>query len=200
MNILAVDTSSDNMTIALCVEEETFSYIGEAQSKKHNSMFLQAIDQLLDEAKITINDVDYFACVVGPGSFTGIRIGVSGINALAFALGKKCVAITSLEELAYGKKFDDFYCAIDCRHDNFYYARFLSGKRHPIEMGEITLDELRSKENVIYKNSPSNPIALIEIAKVKINEGEFEKLSPLYLKKSQAEREYDNKNMDKIGY
>ena len=42
-------------------------------------------------------------------------------------------------------------------------------------MGEITLDELRSKENVIYKNSPSNPIALIEIAKVKINEGEFEK-------------------------
>lgn len=60
-------------------------------------------------------------------------------------------------------------------------------------MGEITLDELRSKENVIYKNSPSNPIALIEIAKVKINEGEFEKLSPLYLKKSQAEREYDNK-------
>ena len=199
MNILAVDTTSENMVIAVCKNDEIFSRIGKAESKRHNSQILPMIDEVLEEAKLSLSNIDYLACVVGPGSFTGIRIGVSSINALAFALSKKCVAITALEELAFEVKEDDFYCAIDCRHDNFYYARFKSDYTNMIEIGETTLSKLEKKDKVIFKNRPSDPNALIEIAKFKIKSGKFEKLSPLYLKKSQAEREYDNKNMDKIG-
>ncbi|MDE6614079.1 MAG: tRNA (adenosine(37)-N6)-threonylcarbamoyltransferase complex dimerization subunit type 1 TsaB [Clostridia bacterium] len=199
MNILAVDTTSENMVIALSKNDEIFSRIGNAESKRHNSLILPMIDEVLEEAKIALGDVDYFACVVGPGSFTGIRIGVSSVNALAFALSKKCVSITALEELAFGNNYKDFYCAIDCRHDNFYYARFDTDYTNIIEMGEITLQELEKKDKVIVKDKPSDPKALIEIAKYKINANKFEILAPLYLKKSQAEREYDNKNMDKIG-
>ena len=199
MNILAVDTTSENMVIAVCKNDEIFSRIGKAESKRHNSQILPVIDEVLEEAKLSLSDIDYLACVVGPGSFTGIRIGVSSINALAFALSKKCVAITAFEELAFEIKEDDFYCAIDCRHDNFYYARFKSDYTNMIEIGETTLSKLEKKDKVIFKNGPSDPNALIEIAKFKIKSGKFEKLSPLYLKKSQAEREYDNKNMDKMG-
>lgn len=200
MNILAIDTTSDNMTVALSVKGKIFSKIGRAESKKHNSQILPFIDEVLAEAKISLGEVDHFACVVGPGSFTGIRIGVSSVNALAFALSKKCVPITALEELAFGVCEKDFYCAIDCRHDNFYYARFNGDYTNTVEIGEITLAELEKKEKVIFKDGPSDPCALIEIAKHKIEMGKFEMLSPLYLKKSQAEREYDDKhNMDKIG-
>lgn len=200
MNILAVDTASDKMVIALSVGEKIFYQIGQVESKKHNSQILPMIDEVLKEAKISLSEVDYLACVVGPGSFTGIRIGVSSVNALAFALSKKCVAITALEELAFGIKDKDFYCAIDCRHDNFYYARFSSDFTAVVEMGETTLQELENKDKVIFKSKESDPYALIEIAKHKIKSEKFEKLAPLYLKKSQAEREYESKNnMDKIG-
>lgn len=199
MNILAVDTTSDNMVIAISKNDEIFSRIGKAESKRHNSQILPFIDEALEEAKITLSEIDYLACVVGPGSFTGIRIGVSSVNALAFALSKKCVSVTALEELAFGIKEKDFYCAIDCRHDNFYYARFESDYTNMTEIGEMTLQELKKKDKVIFKDKPCDPLALIEIAKYKINAGKFDTLAPLYLKKSQAEREYDNKNMDKMG-
>ncbi|MBD5100869.1 MAG: tRNA (adenosine(37)-N6)-threonylcarbamoyltransferase complex dimerization subunit type 1 TsaB [Clostridiales bacterium] len=198
MNILAVDTTSENMVIAISKNDVIFSRIGMSESKKHNSQILPMIDELLEEAKITLGEIDYLACVVGPGSFTGIRIGVSSVNALAFALSKKCVSITALEELAFGVSENDFYCAIDCRHDNYYYARFNNDYKNMKELGEITLQDLEKKDKVIYKDKPSDPNALIEIAKYKIGVGKFETLSPLYLKKSQAEREYENKNMDKI--
>ena len=200
MNILAVDTANENMVIALLVENKIYSRIGNLESKKHNSLIIPFIDEVLIDAKIDISQVDYFACVVGPGSFTGIRIGVSSVNALAFALGKKCVSITSLEEVAFDVKADDFYCAIDCRHNNFYYARFNNDFTNQIEIGEITLSELEIKKNVVYKTKHSNPNSLIGIAKYKIQNNRFEKPSPLYLKKSQAEREYESKNnMDNLG-
>ncbi|MDE6189860.1 MAG: tRNA (adenosine(37)-N6)-threonylcarbamoyltransferase complex dimerization subunit type 1 TsaB [Clostridia bacterium] len=197
MKILALDSTSENMVIALSIDNKIYSFIGEAESKKHNSQVLPQIDKLLSEAQIDIKDVDYFACVIGPGSFTGIRIGVSSVNALSFALGKKCVAITSFEELAYGVDADKFYCAIDCRHDCFYYAKFAESFKNQLESGEMTAASLKEKNNVVYKVGASRPEALIGIAKSKIAAGEFAELAPLYLKKSQAEREYDMKNMDK---
>lgn len=66
-------------------------------------------------------DIDVFACAVGPGSFTGIRIGVATVKALAYALGKKVLGVTSFDSLAYnvsdGRKK---LAVIDARHGNFY--------------------------------------------------------------------------------
>ena len=198
MKILAVDTTWDNMVVALYANNKVYSDISYDGAKKHNSLILPIIDRLLNEAEIKISDVDYFAAVIGPGSFTGIRIGVSTINALAFAGGGKCVAINSLEELAYNCADKEFYTAIDCRHNSYYYAKFGGSFDNMLSIGEMTAEDLDNKEcKVIKKISPSNPNNLIAICKSKIERGELGQLAPLYLKKSQAEREYDAKNMDK---
>lgn len=197
MKILVVDTASENMVIGLSSEDKIYSFIGGSESKLHNSQIVPSIDRVLGEAGINIKDVDYFACVAGPGSFTGIRIGVSSVKALAFACGKKCVSINALEELAFGTNENEFYAAIDCRHDSFYYAAFRGSYENMVAIGEMTRADLEKKTCVVYKSGASNPRTLIEIAKRKIAAGDFTDLSPIYLKKSQAEREYELKNMDK---
>lgn len=197
MKILAVDTTWDNMVVALYADNKIYSEISYDGAKKHNSLILPIIDNLLNQANIKISDVDYFSAVIGPGSFTGIRIGVSTVNALAFACGAKCVAINALEELAYSCNDKEFYTAIDCRHNCYYYGRFSGSFDNMIDMGEITSEELeRADCKVIKKKSPSNPDNLIAICKAKIASGELGTLAPLYLKKSQAEREFEAKNMD----
>ncbi len=198
MKILVVDTTFDNMCIACFNGEKTFSYVSCESSKKHNSMIMPSIDELLDRAGMKIDDVDYFGCVVGPGSFTGIRIGVATVKALSFASGKKCVSITSFEELAYGEESQKFYAAIDCRHDSYYVATFENSSLVPVFVGEMSKDQL-DKENckVIFKTQAADADKLIAVAKDKIEANDFSELMPYYLKKSQAEREYELKNMDK---
>ena len=198
MKILVVDTAWDNMVVSLYSEGKLYSEVSLIEAKKHNSLILPMIDSLCEKAGIKVSDVEYFGAVVGPGSFTGIRIGVSSVNALAFACGAKSVAINALEELAYSCYDKEFYTAIDCRHDCYYYGKFSGDYNNMIEMGEMSAKELDEKNcKVIKKVSPSNPQALIEICRAKIQRGETGALVPLYLKKSQAEREYEAKNMDK---
>lgn len=198
MNILAVDATAENLVVALSKNDEIFSRTTYDGAKKHNSQILVLLEELLKEAALSIGDIDYFAAVVGPGSFTGIRIGVSSVNALAYACGRETVAINSLEELAYSYREKELIAAIDCRHDCYYYARFKDGFENMTELGEISSSDL-DKQNclVIKKTSPSSPDNLIGVAKAKIAKGEFGALAPLYLKKSQAEREMETKNMDK---
>ena len=198
MKILAVDTAWDSMVVALSVDGKIYSETSLDGAKKHNSLILPMIDRLLDKAGIKISEVDNFAAVVGPGSFTGIRIGVSTVNALAFACNKNSVAINALEEIAYYCADKEFYPAIDCRHNCYYYGKFNGGFDNMVSMGEISATELdEAKCRVLKKTLPSDPNALIEIAKSKIAKGETGALAPLYLKKSQAEREYEARNMDK---
>lgn len=198
MKILAVDTAWDNMVVTLYSEGQLYSEVSLIGAKKHNSLILPMIDGLCEKAGIKVSDVEYFGAVVGPGSFTGIRIGVSSVNALAFASGAKSVAINALEELAYNCFDKEFYTAIDCRHDCYYYGKFSGGYDNMIEMGEIPAKELDEKNcRVIKKVSPSDSQALIGICRAKIQRDETGILIPLYLKKSQAEREYEAKYMDK---
>lgn len=198
MKILAVDTAWDSMVVALSVDGKIYSETSLDGAKKHNSLILPMIDRLLDKAGIKISEVDNFAAVVGPGSFTGIRVGVSTVNALAFACNKNSVAINALEEIAYYCADKEFYTAIDCRHNCYYYGKFNGGFDNMVSMGEISATELdEAKCRVLKKTLPSDPNALIEIAKSKIAKGETGALAPLYLKKSQAEREYEARNMDK---
>lgn len=198
MNILAVDATAENLVVALSKNDKIFSRTTYEGAKRHNSLILLLIEELLIEAALSIKDVDYFAAVVGPGSFTGIRIGVSSVNALALASGKETVAINSLEELAYPYHEKEFITAIDCRHDCYYYAGFKDCFENMTELGEITSSELDLQNCLVVKKTfPSSPDNLIGVAKAKIAKGEFSALAPLYLKKSQAEREMEAKNMDK---
>ena len=191
MNILALDVTGENLVVALYNGKDIISDIPVATGKRHNSLVMPVIEKVLDEAKLQVKDIDVFACVVGPGSFTGIRIGIATIKALAFATSKPCVAINALEELAYGID-GEFYTLIDALHDNYYAARFDGSWENLKELSCKHIDDIKKDNLKLYfKQSDSKPENLINIAIRKAEKKEFSPLEPIYLRKSQAEREKD---------
>ncbi|MBQ8002598.1 MAG: tRNA (adenosine(37)-N6)-threonylcarbamoyltransferase complex dimerization subunit type 1 TsaB, partial [Clostridia bacterium] len=100
MNILAVDTSALTATVAVFKDGVSVFENNITNALTHSETLMPMIDYALKSVKLDINDIDLFAVSCGPGSFTGIRIGVSAIKALAYATGKSVYCINTLEALA----------------------------------------------------------------------------------------------------
>ena len=191
MNILTIDVTSAKLVVACSKGEEIKFKISQESGKKHNALIMPYIEEILIEQNLDINDIDVFSCVVGPGSFTGIRIGIATMKALSFATNKKTIAINALEELAY-KKDGHFITAIDALHGNYYYAEFDNSFLNVKEMGCKDINEIKNKNlEIVYKDKECDPYKLIEITTIKANEGLYQTLEPVYLRKSQAERDLD---------
>ncbi|MGN0771089.1 MAG: tRNA (adenosine(37)-N6)-threonylcarbamoyltransferase complex dimerization subunit type 1 TsaB [Christensenellales bacterium] len=191
MKILAIDSVSDRLVVAALNGERVASRISDG-NKKHNGVILPLIDEVLQELSLTVRELDGVACVVGAGSFTGIRIGIATAQALATAWSLTTLPLTEFEVMAYG--CDDKYkvAAIDCGHGEYYSAK-IDGNWQNINEFCIYNDEQLNEmgDVVLYKSSYAEPIKLLEIAKWKLSNGKQGKLIPLYMKKSQAEREKD---------
>lgn len=99
MNILAIDTSTTSGSIALVRSGRVLANICEANVPAHAQWLMCAMDELFSTIEATIEDVDRFAITVGPGSFTGLRIGVSTVKGLAWSLGKPVVGVSTLRAL-----------------------------------------------------------------------------------------------------
>lgn len=100
MNILAIDTSGVTASVAILQDETVLGEIFLNLGRNHSEILLPSIDQLLRTAGLELRAIDVFACTVGPGSFTGIRIGVSTVKGLALAVDRPVVALSALEVLA----------------------------------------------------------------------------------------------------
>ena len=107
------------------VAEHTLSIV-----KAHSSRLMPAIDQILKWADLTVHDLDACAVGIGPGSFTGIRIGVGTIKSLCYALKKPIIGVSTLEAIAYSLRYTDkLICPIlDARKDEVYGAVFRGGQ------------------------------------------------------------------------
>ena len=130
MKILGVDTSTPIGSVGLIdgeclVAEHTLSIV-----KAHSSRLMPAIDQILKWGDLTVPDLDACAVGIGPGSFTGIRIGVGTIKSLCYALKKPIIGISTLEAIAYNLRYTDkLICPIlDARKDEVYGALFRGGE------------------------------------------------------------------------
>ena len=97
----------------------------------HSQTIMPAAEDALEKAGLAPGEIDVFACVVGPGSFTGVRIGACAVRAMAHAAGKKCAAVDALEALAHGAfGFGGVVCPmLDARRDQVYAAAFRAGER-----------------------------------------------------------------------
>lgn len=190
MRALAIDTTRHKLVVVLIDGNRVFKKVLNESNKKHNTLLLPTIDALLTENNIDISDIDYFSAVTGPGSFTGIRIGIATVNGFAFALKKPVIDVNSFELIAYNIK-EKAVCLIDALHGNYYGALVINGKIEDMEFFE--------KDNIpnfkkLYQDEIydyANTLAEIVSEKVKNNQTK-EKLFPLYLRKSQAEREAEN--------
>ena len=101
MKILAVDTSAVCASVAVTENSKILSECSINSGLTHSRTLMPMIDSALKNAEIDLADIDLFACSAGPGSFTGVRIGVAAIKGLCDATNKKCVPVSTLEALAY---------------------------------------------------------------------------------------------------
>lgn len=101
MKVLAVDTTTSMLTVAVCEDDCVLQEYSENNKKAHSQKLMPLLDQLLQEAGVSVEEIDLFAVANGPGSFTGIRIGLACVKAMAQVTGKPIAAINTLEGLAY---------------------------------------------------------------------------------------------------
>lgn len=126
MKILSIDTSNNICSIAV-LEDTTVIYEKSMDSSlTHSKTLMPMIKEAFDLVHLTLQDIDLFACCKGPGSFTGIRIGIATIKAFVDVYHKPCLGISSLEALAYRSMEDSHMVCplIDAKHSNVYLGLF----------------------------------------------------------------------------
>ena len=142
MKILAIDTATPTCSIALTDGEILRAEVTVKEGRSHSRHIMGLIEQVFDSAGLTLDDVDGFAVSRGPGSFTGLRIGISTAKGLVHALKKPLVGISSLLVLAtQAKAGRHLICSmLDARKKEVYYAFYRSEDGVPtIQGGEGVL-------------------------------------------------------------
>lgn len=156
MKILSVDTSAVSASVAITEGEKIISLCSTNAGLTHSRTLLPMINSALSNSETPLSDIDVFACSVGPGSFTGIRIGIASVKGLADGCGKKCFPVSTLEALAYNiVGHDAIACSVmDARCNQVYCALFDVGNGGVVRMTEdeaIKIDELSERLKVFDK-------------------------------------------------
>lgn len=198
MIALSVDTSGDRLAVTLTGKVNDEIYLNDAMLK-HSITLMPSIEKILVRNNLTLSDIDVFAAVIGPGSFTGIRIGVSTAKALAFATGKKVLSVTAFDLLAYNGVADKKLCVIDALHGNFYACGYEAEKviLKPCFIPLAEVKKMSAEYKVISDKSVDGEDFTVGDmltglknavnAKIKQATDDRETLIPLYVRKSQAE-------------
>ena len=147
MLILAFESSAKPASVALIKDGQLLSQYFQCSALTHSRTLLPMAEDMLKNAELTIDDVDLFAAAHGPGSFTGIRIGVSAVKGLAWAADKKCIGVSTLEAMAWnGVSVGGVICPVmDARRSQVYNALFEIKDGKPVRLTEdrpISLKEL----------------------------------------------------------
>lgn len=126
MNTLTIDTSTIVASVAILNEEKLVGEMIINHQKKHSEKLMIAIDHLLTDGGLSIKDIDVFGIVIGPGSFTGLRIGMATVKGFAQALNKPVVGVSTLESLAMNIPFaSGLICPIlDAQRNQTYTGVF----------------------------------------------------------------------------
>ena len=248
MIILAVDSSSKVATVALMKDSKLLGEITLNDKKEHSVILMTIIQNILTNNNLSVDDIDGYVVSKGPGSFTGLRIGMATIKGLSFGSGKPYVSVSSLDALALSvSNFDGIICPIMDALRNSVYTSLYKGHstfsncnnelassdmkyelpitlEKLLDYSALDIDELieiikAKKEKIIfigdgvdkykdylienYPNCyfPPNHLNLVrasslgELGSILLRNGDFDdpNSTPFYLKKPQAEREYEQR-------
>lgn len=232
MKILALDSSSNVASVALADDDVLISENTVNNKKTHSQTLMPMVEAVLKAADEEIAGIDAFAVCVGPGSFTGLRIGVATAKGLAHACNKPLVCVSTLEAMAYNLPYCEHLLVpiLDARRNQVYGAIYYwkdealythtepcataiddivdivkNEKKKAVFIGdgvcrfkEYIMQELG--DNAVFSFANSNmqrasSVAALAQRKTELGETvEYDKAVPIYLRKSQAEREYDEKS------
>lgn len=131
MKILSIDTSAVVASVALCEDESVLAEYTLNNGNTHSETVLPMVESVLASFSLDVKDIDLFAASVGPGSFTGVRIGAATLKGLAFAADKPCVGVSTLEAIAYNLRMHKgIVCPVmNARRGQVYTAVFRSDGR-----------------------------------------------------------------------
>lgn len=230
MLVLTIDTATKIGSVALY--DDKIGMIGEINlyvKVNHSNVIMDAVDSLFKLSGLNIKDVDRIAVTIGPGSFTGIRIGTAIAKGLAYSLKKPIVGVNELDVLAHmGENREDIIVPlIDARKERVYFSKYryidnillreeeykdgelrdvledLKGKKVTFigdgaTVNEKLINEILEKDYNIYSKANSIPRAGVA-AQISLHlpEDNLYTLEPLYVNKSQAEREKEEREKRK---
>ncbi len=125
MRLLALDTTTPNGSVALLEDEEVRAEI-RTISESHSRWLVPALRDLIATAGWSMRDVDGYAVASGPGSFTGLRVGLSTVQGLALAAGRPCLGVTTLDALAFRGRAsaETLVALVDAFRGEVFYARY----------------------------------------------------------------------------
>ena len=126
MKILALDTATQSCSVAIVDDGSLLAELTRANSKTHSRQLMNLINTVCRIADLKAEDLDGFAVTIGPGSFTGLRIGISTVKGLAFSLGKPVVGVSSLDALAWQCAQSAYLICplLDARKKEVYTCRY----------------------------------------------------------------------------
>ena len=168
MKILGIDTSSSSLSVAVMDDDLLKGEFTLNHKLTHSEQMMPLLDSLLSHLELKMSDIDLIGVSVGPGSFTGIRIGVAATNAMAMALDIPVVGISSLEAMAYtaGETAYTIVSTFDAQRDRFYFNAY---RFEDSELKALEAEDVLEKEDLIKKLESYDKVLLLGDA-VFINE------------------------------
>ena len=135
MKILSIDTASDVCGVSILENNNLIEKFDEITKESHSQKLMPIIENAFKKTNLTIDDIDLIVCDVGPGSFTGIRIGVATVKAFCDSKDITPIGISSLEALAYSiKNNSNIICSIiNAKNDNCYFALYEKNKDNTLQ-------------------------------------------------------------------
>lgn len=239
MKILSIDTASTVCGVSILEDTKLICNLDRNTGRTHSENLMPMIDNTFKLSNLSLKNIDLIVCDIGPGSFTGIRIGVATAKAFSDSLNIPCIGISSLESLAYNIKNNieenEIICSIiDCKNDNCYFALYeksnnilanlIEPQAESVEaclsilksycedtLGNSTItfvgdgsEAFKSKIQDVFSNCTfadlslnilnSYSLAFAGLNKYNYN-SDIQEVLPLYLKKTQAERQLDEKKI-----
>ena len=220
MNILAIDTSTKKAGVAIKKDDNIISkYIDNEIT--HSEKLLPLIDEVLNETSLSLKEIDILACVLGPGSFTGVRIGIATMKAISKVIGKNIISTTSLKllglEALKTNKARYVLTLMDAKNDRVYYELFENVNNELISLSyngnnfiSSVIDEIKLKklddliiiiDNITLKDKINMQDANVQKVDLNLenifslvndkNSYTYLNLDALYYRKSEAERTKD---------
>jgi tRNA threonylcarbamoyladenosine biosynthesis protein TsaB len=223
MKNLAIDTSSSICSVAILENDNLIDEINIDDGKTHSENLMPILDEILKRNNIDIKDIEMISCCSGPGSFTGIRIGVASIKPIAEVLNIKVAQVTSLETLARNVENENTIVSlIDARNNQVYCGifdeKYNKKEEYIADDINVVIEVLKKYKDIVFVGNAS--IIHKELLQEKIESCKFSEennqyaknvgkigykkylendlcsadtIMPIYLRKSQAERQKNQK-------
>jgi len=186
MKVLYVDTTTADLVVAVVEENKISDFSQRNSGTRHSETLCTCVANALKECDITFDDLDAYACAVGPGSFTGIRIGVSTLKGYCLAVSKPLISVNCLEAIACSAQCGNRGRAVIDAGNGYYFADYSTCT--PVAPCLVAYDDERISGCGTANAANQYFDGAVDVVRKKFAQKEFaDELEPCYIRRSQAE-------------